>query len=127
MNPQILIDAAQYGLRGMIVLFDNRRMAAITGLQLAQYDAEFATDDQVEADYAAIADAVKGVKGFYGGDTLKELEETLDLAYKFEGLSLVHVPVYFGTEEMGGLGVFGDWNVGNNCAEVQRRKHEIGF
>ena len=37
MNPQILIDAVEHGVRGMIVIFDNRRMAAITGLQLAQY------------------------------------------------------------------------------------------
>ena len=47
MNPQILIDAVEHGVRGMIVIFDNRRMAAITGLQLAQYDAEFRTNDRV--------------------------------------------------------------------------------
>jgi 3D-(3,5/4)-trihydroxycyclohexane-1,2-dione acylhydrolase (decyclizing) len=29
MNPQILIDGIEHGARGMIVLFDNRRMAAI--------------------------------------------------------------------------------------------------
>ncbi|MFZ1209081.1 MAG: thiamine pyrophosphate-dependent enzyme, partial [Pseudolabrys sp.] len=37
MNPQILIDAIEHRAQGMIVIFDNRRMAAITGLQLAQY------------------------------------------------------------------------------------------
>ena len=37
MNPQILIDAVEHKVRGMIVIFDNRRMAAISGLQLAQY------------------------------------------------------------------------------------------
>ncbi len=37
MNPQILIDGVEHGVRGMIVIFDNRRMAAITGLQMAQY------------------------------------------------------------------------------------------
>ena len=37
MNPQILIDGVEHGVRGMIVIFDNRRMAAITGLQVAQY------------------------------------------------------------------------------------------
>ena len=37
MNPQILIDAVAHGVRGMLVIFDNRRMAAITGLQHAQY------------------------------------------------------------------------------------------
>ncbi len=127
MNPQILIDAVQHGLKGMIVLFDNRRMAAITSLQYAQYDVGYATDDQVEVDYVQMANSVKGVKGFYGGETLKELEEALNEAYKHEGLSLIHVPVYFGREEMGGLGSFGDWNVGNNCARVQKLKHEIGF
>ena len=39
MNPQILIDGVEHGVRGMIVIFDNRRMAAITGLQMAQYGA----------------------------------------------------------------------------------------
>ncbi len=37
MNPQILIDGVEHGVRGTIVIFDNRRMAAITGLQVAQY------------------------------------------------------------------------------------------
>ena len=46
MNPQILIDAVEHHVRGMIVIFDNRRMAAITGLQVAQYQAEFRTNDQ---------------------------------------------------------------------------------
>ena len=41
MNPQILIDAVEHGVRGMIVIFDNRRMAAITGLQIAQYGRRF--------------------------------------------------------------------------------------
>lgn len=127
MNPQILIDAVQYGLKGMVVLFDNRRMAAITGLQYAQYDVEFATDDQVAVDYVQMANSVKGVKGIYGGETLEELEKALEEGYQYDGLCLIHVPVYFGREEMGGLGVFGDWNVGNNCARVQKMKHEIGF
>ena len=37
MNPQILIDGAEHRVHGMIIVFDNRRMAAITGLQIAQY------------------------------------------------------------------------------------------
>lgn len=127
MNPQILIDAVQYGLKGMVVLFDNRRMGAITSLQHAQYNVGYATDDQVEVDYVQMANSVKGVKGFYGGETLESLEKALNEAYKHDGLSLIHVPVYFGREEMGGLGAFGDWNVGNNCARVQKLKHEIGF
>ena len=127
MNPQILIDAVQYGLKGMVVLFDNRRMGAITSLQHAQYNVGYATDDQVEVDYVQMANSVKGVKGFYGGETLESLEKALNEAYKHEGVSLIHVPVYFGREEMGGFGAFGDWNVGNNCARVQKLKHEIGF
>ncbi|MGN1141294.1 MAG: thiamine pyrophosphate-dependent enzyme, partial [Oliverpabstia sp.] len=120
MNPQILIDAVQYGLKGMVVLFDNRRMGAITSLQHAQYNVGYATDDQVEVDYVQMANSVKGVKGFYGGETLESLEKALNEAYRHDGLSLIHVPVYFGREEMGGLGAFGDWNVGNNCARVQK-------
>lgn len=127
MNPQILIDAVQYGLKGMIMLFDNRRMAAITSLQYAQYDVGFATDDQVVVDYVQMAGAVKGVKAVYGGETPEELKKAIEEAYQYDGLSLVHVPVYFGREEMGGLGAFGDWNVGNNCERVQKLKHEIGF
>jgi hypothetical protein len=38
MNPQILIEGAVHGVRGMIVVFDNRRMGAISSLQTAQYD-----------------------------------------------------------------------------------------
>jgi 3D-(3,5/4)-trihydroxycyclohexane-1,2-dione acylhydrolase (decyclizing) len=31
----------------------------------------------------------------------------------------VHVPVYCGPDERGGLGAWGQWNVGNWCADVQ--------
>ncbi|OUO79284.1 thiamine pyrophosphate-binding protein [Blautia sp. An249] len=127
MNPQILIDAVEHGLKGMIVLFDNRRMGAITSLQYGQYDVEFKTDDGVVVDYVQMAESVKGVKGFYGGSTLEEFEKALEQAYAHDGLSLVHVPVYFGREEFGGLGTFGDWNVGNWCERVQKMKHTIGF
>lgn len=127
MNPQILIDAVQHGLKGMIVLFDNRRMGAITSLQYGQYDVEFRTDDTVEVDYVQMAEAVKGVKGFYGGETVEDFEKALNEAYEYDGLSLIHIPVYFGREENGGLGTFGDWNVGNWCERVQKLKHTIGF
>jgi len=58
MNPQILIDGVEHGLRGMIVLFDNRRMAAISALQKAQYgiEAEFATSDTVFVNYLQRSD-----------------------------------------------------------------------
>jgi len=127
MNPQILIDAVQYGLKGMIIIFDNRRMAAITSLQYSQYDVGFATDDQAEVDYVQLAGAVSGVKAVYGGKTPEELKAALEEAYQHDGLSVIHVPVYFGRDELGGLGAFGDWNVGNWCENVQKMKHEIGF
>lgn len=127
MNPQILIDAVEHGLRGMIVLFDNRRMGAITSLQYGQYDVEFKTDDTVAVDYVQMAESVKGVKGFYGGNTPEEFEKALNRAYAYDGLSVIHVPVYYGREEFGGLGTFGDWNVGNWCERVQKMKHTIGF
>ena len=126
MNPQVLIDAVQYHVKGMIVLFDNRRMGAITSLQQSQYNIEFKTDDQVAVDYVQMAEAVHGVKGFYA-ETAQELETVLEQAYRYDGLSLVHVPVYYGTDDLAGLGSFGDWNVGNWCERVQKLKHEIGF
>ena len=126
MNPQVLIDAVQYGLRGMIVLFDNRRMAAITGLQIDQYGCDFRTDDSVEVDYVAMAKAIKGVKAIFGGYSRGELKVRLAEAAAFEGLSLVHAPVYSGPDERGGLGVYGRWNVGNWCEEVQLEKHRLG-
>lgn len=127
MNPQILIDAVEHGLQGMIIIFDNRRMGAITSLQYGQYDVGFKTDDQVVVDYVQMADSVKGVKGFYGGNTVETFKEALDQAYMHNGLSVIHVPVYFGREEFGGLGTFGDWNVGNWCGRVQEEKHRIGL
>lgn len=127
MNPQILIDAVQYGLKGMIILLDNRRMGAITSLQYAQYAEEFKTDDQVAVDYIKMAESIRGVKGFYGGHTVEELGAALRQAYKYDGLSVVHIPVYYGEEDMAGFGCFGDWNVGNWCQRVQRLKHTLGF
>ena len=68
MNPQVLIDAVEHRVRGMIVIFDNRRMAAITGLQLAQYNQEFRTNDRVAVDYVRLASSVSGVLAVSGGD-----------------------------------------------------------
>ena len=127
MSPQILLDAVQYGLKGMIVLFDNRRMAAITSLQYSQYDAGFATDDSVEVDYVQLAGSFRGVAGFHAGYSVESLTMALERAYRHDGLSLVHVPVYFGKDDLGGLGAFGSWNVGNWCEDVQKRRLRIGF
>jgi 3D-(3,5/4)-trihydroxycyclohexane-1,2-dione acylhydrolase (decyclizing) len=120
MNPQMLIDAVEHRLRGMIVIFDNRRMAAITGLQLAQYGKEFRTNDSVPVDYVQLAGAVKGVRALHGGYSADELRAALKEARLHDGLSVVHVPVYAGPDELAGLGAWGQWNVGNWCDDVQR-------
>ncbi len=127
MNPQILIDATEHGARGCIVIFDNRRMAAISGLQNAQYGSEYRTSDGVAVDYVAMANAVAGVRGMYGGDTAADLRRALAEATSHRGLSVVHVPVYSGPHELSGMGVFGDWNVGNWCGRVQAEHHRIGL
>jgi 3D-(3,5/4)-trihydroxycyclohexane-1,2-dione acylhydrolase (decyclizing) len=120
MNPQVLIDAVEHKVRGTIVIFDNRRMAAITGLQLAQYGREFRTNDSVAVDYVQLAGAVKGVHALHGGFTADELRAALKQAQSHDGLSVVHVPVYAGPDELAGLGAWGQWNVGNWCDDVQR-------
>ncbi len=119
MNPQILIDAVEHGVRGMIALFDNRRMAAITGLQYDQYGREFKTSDAVAVDYVAMAGAVAGVKALHGGFSRKELEAALEAAHTHDGLSLIHIPVYSGRDPIAGMGAYGSWNVGNWVENVQ--------
>ncbi len=127
MNPQILLDGVNHNVKGMIALFDNRRMAAISGLQNAQYGQDFATDDAVEVDYIQMCQAFKGVKAFHGGYSQEELKSALKDAYEYDGLSVVYIPVYSGENEKGGLGAFGSWNVGNWCESVQEEKHRIGL
>ena len=123
MNPQVLIDAVEHGAKGMVVIFDNRRMAAITGLQLAQYGHGFKTNDAVAVDYVALASAVTGVSAHYGGEDEAALKAALATAHKHDGLSVVHVPVYCGDDPLGGMGAYGSWNVGNWCEDVQTRYH----
>jgi len=120
MNPQILIDGVEHGVRGTIVIFDKRRMAAITGLQMAQYGAGFRTNDGVAVDYVRLAGAVAGVNAVHGGWTADELKSALKAAHAHDGLSVIHVPVYAGEHELAGLGAWGQWNVGNWCEDVQR-------
>jgi 3D-(3,5/4)-trihydroxycyclohexane-1,2-dione acylhydrolase (decyclizing) len=127
MNPQILIDGVCHGARGCILLLDNRRMAAISALQEAQYGAEHATFDNVEVDYLGLAGSVKGVRALDGGRSPESLRKALDQARSYEGLSLVHVPVYYGPDPLGGLGAFGRWNVGNWCEDTQALRHKIGL
>ena len=127
MNPQILIDGVEHGVRGCILLLDNRRMGAISGLQRDQYGVDHATNDSVVVDYLAWARAIQGVQALDGGRSPDTLVAALDQARAYDGLSLVYVPVYFGPHELGGMGVFGRWNVGNWCEETQALRHEIGL
>ena len=126
MNPQILIDGVEHGARGCILLLDNRRMAAISGLQVAQYGVDHATSDHVEVDYIAWARSIKGVQAFNGGRSTESLRTALNKAKEHDGLSLIHVPVYHGPDPLGGMGVFGRWNVGNWCQDTQSLRHDIG-
>lgn len=120
MNPQVLIDGVEHGVHGTILLFDNRRMAAISSLQEAQYGRDFRTNDSVAVDYVAMAASVTGIRALWGGTTAESLTNALAEAHAHKGLSLVHVPVYYGTDPHGGMGAYGRWNVGNWCDDVQK-------
>ncbi len=119
MNPQILVDAVAHGLRATIVIFDNRRMAAISALQIAQYGKDFRTNDSVAVDYVQLAGAVSGVLALSGGDTSETLRAALEQARSHSGLSVIHMPVYAGPDPLGDMGSHGQWNVGNWVADVQ--------
>ena len=127
MNPQILIDGAEHGAHGSILILDNGRMGAIAGLQNDQYGQAFATANKIHVDYTAWARAIPGLLALDGGRTPESLWEALEQADKHNGLSLIHVPVYYGPDPLGGMGVYGRWNVGNWCEDVQKLRHEIGL
>jgi 3D-(3,5/4)-trihydroxycyclohexane-1,2-dione acylhydrolase (decyclizing) len=127
MNPQILIDGVEHGATGCILLLDNGRMGAISGLQQAQYGADFATRSTLHVDYLDWGRAVSGLLALDGGRTPDSLRMALVQAGKHPGLALIHLPVYYGPHELGGMGVFGRWNVGNWCEETQSLRHEIGL
>ena len=127
MNPQALIDAVEHGTRGMIVIFDNRRMAAISSLQHAQYGHDFRTNDSVAVDYVQLCSSVRGVCALWGGTTREQLAQALQEAHAHPGLSVVHVPVFAGEHPMAGMGAYGSWNVGNWVDEVQARYHALGL
>jgi 3D-(3,5/4)-trihydroxycyclohexane-1,2-dione acylhydrolase (decyclizing) len=127
MNPQILIDGVEHGAQGCILLLDNGRMAAITGLQNDQYGIGFATWNTLKVDYLAWARAVPGLLALDGGRTPDSLKAALEQAGKHSGLAFIHVPVYFGPDPLGGMGVYGRWNVGNWSEDVQKLRHEIGL
>ncbi len=127
MNPQILIDGIQHAAHGCILILDNGRMGAITGLQEAQYGVGFATWNTLKVDYLAWAGSIPGLQCLDGGRTPEELQAALEQASRHAGLSLIHLPVYYGSNELGGMGVFGRWNVGNWVEETQALRHEIGL
>jgi 3D-(3,5/4)-trihydroxycyclohexane-1,2-dione acylhydrolase (decyclizing) len=124
MNPQALVDGVEHGARGIILLLDNRRMAAISGLQEAQYGQAFRTSDSVAVNYLRFGAVIPGLQCFDGGTTIAALRDALTTAAEHDGLSLVHVPVYYGPDPLGGLGAYGIWNVGNWCEDVQARYHQ---
>lgn len=109
----------------MILLLDNRRMAAISGLQEAQYGHAFRTNDSVRVDYLRLGSVIPGVQCLDGGNAPDSLRKALMEASKYERLSLVHVPVYYGPDPLGGLGAYGVWNVGNWCQHVQDLYHSV--
>jgi 3D-(3,5/4)-trihydroxycyclohexane-1,2-dione acylhydrolase (decyclizing) len=127
MNPQILLDGVEHKAKGCILLLDNGRMGAITGLQEAQYGTGFATWNTFQVDYLAWGRAFPGLLALDGGRTPQALRSALEQAGKHPGLSLIHVPVYFGPDPLGGMGVYGRWNVGNWCEDVQNIRHQIGL
>jgi 3D-(3,5/4)-trihydroxycyclohexane-1,2-dione acylhydrolase (decyclizing) len=112
MNPQVLIDAVEHHAKGCILVMDNRRMSAISSLQMDQYGVDFATNDSVEVDYVSLAASFKGA---------------LDKALSYSGLSVIHLPVYYGPNELGALGAFGRWNSGNWSEKTQALRHDIGL
>lgn len=127
MNPQILIDAVEHQAQGCILILDNRRMSAISALQMDQYGIDFATNDSVKVDYVAMAKSIEGVNAIHGGYDTKSLLSALKSAREYKGLSVIHLPVYYGIDELGGLGTYGRWNVGVWSEETQKLRHEIGL
>ena len=127
MNPQVLIDAIEHKAEGCILILDNRRMAAISSLQMDQYGVDFATNDSVKVDYVAMASAFAGVNAIHGGYDIQSLVNALNSARKFHGLSVIHLPVYYGPNELGGFGAFGRWNVGVWSEDTQNLRHKIGL
>jgi len=97
----------EHGVHGTVLLLDNRAMAAVGGLQEAQYGQAFRYRDSVGVDYVRLASAVSGVSAFDGGRTPESLRAALGKAHATRGLSIVHVPVYSGPDPLGGMGAFG--------------------
>jgi 3D-(3,5/4)-trihydroxycyclohexane-1,2-dione acylhydrolase (decyclizing) len=127
MNPQILLDGVVHGVRGAVVILDNRRMGAISGLQMAQYGEAYATFDGTAVDYVRLAGAVPGVLALKAGASPASLLAALDAARDHPGLSVIHVPVYYGPHELGHFDAFGRWNIGIWSDETEALRHKIGL
>ncbi len=85
MNPQILIDGVEHGARGCILLLDNGRMGAITGLQEDQYGQGFATWNTLQVDYLAWARSVPGLLAWTAGAHPQALQAALEQAVATSG------------------------------------------
>jgi 3D-(3,5/4)-trihydroxycyclohexane-1,2-dione acylhydrolase (decyclizing) len=94
---------------------------------MAQYGQEFATQHKNPVDYLQWGQSISGLLTLDGGNQPEELLNALDRVYTHPGLSLIHLPVYYGPDPLGGLGVFGRWNVGNWVQSTQTLRHKIGL
>ena len=127
MNPQSLVDGVVHGARGAVVVLDNRRMGAISGLQEAQYGKAYGTFDDAVIDYVGLASSIEGVRAVSGAGGVEQLVEALDQVFEHGGVGLVHVPVYYGDDPQGSIEAFGRWNVGNWVAETQALRHRTSL
>ena len=127
MNPQALVDGVVHGARGAVVVLDNRRMGAISGLQEAQYGEAYATYDDAAVDYVQLASSIEGVEAASGAGGAEQLVAALDRVFDHGGVGLVHVPVYYGDDPQGSLEAFGRWNVGNWVEETQSLRHRMSL
>ena len=127
MNPQSLVDGVVHGARGAVVVLDNRRMGAISGLQEAQYGHAYATFDDAVVDYVQLASSIEGVVAVSGAGGAEQLVEALDRVFEHGGVGLVHVPVYYGDDPHGSMEAFGRWNVGSWVADTQALRHRMSL
>ena len=127
MNPQALVDGVVQGARGAVVVLDNRRMGAISGLQQAQYGEAYATYDDAAVDYVRLASSIEGVEAASGAGGAEQLVAALDRVFEHGGVGLVHVPVYYGDDPQGSIEAFGRWNVGNWVEETQALRHRMSL
>jgi len=51
----------------------------------------------------------------------------LDKALDYPGLTVIHLPVYYGPDPLGPLEAFGRWNVGIWSEKTQALRHDLGL